>query len=124
MEARVNLVEVDLTRSGRRELLVSEYELPPDRRGEYLASVFRAHAGRWGQREAYGLKLRERLPGIRIRLRANDRDVALDLQALVDQAYAAGAYGRTIDYARPCEPPLEGDDAQWADELLKAAGRR
>lgn len=124
LEARSSLVEVDLTRAGRRELLVHENELPAARRGEYLVSCYRAYSGRHGRREGYGLKLRERLLGIRVPLRAGDPDIVLDLQSLVDKAYEAGAHDRTIDYAQPCDPPLEGDDAGWADALLRAAGRR
>jgi hypothetical protein len=124
LDAGASLVEVDLTRAGHRQLLVQDTELPADVRGEYLVSVFRAYAGRQGRREGYGLKLRDRLPAIRIPLRAGDPDVVLDLQSMVDQAYEAGAHGRTIDYANPCDPPLEGDDAAWANELLRAAGKR
>lgn len=124
LEGRTSLVEVDLTRAGRRQLLVHDTELPAEKRGEYLVSCYRAYAGRHGRREGYGLKLRERLPGIRIPLRAGDPDIGLDLQSLIDQAYEAGAHDRTIDYARPCDPPLEGDDAAWADALLRAADER
>lgn len=121
---RVNLVEVDLTRAGKRETLVRDFDIPDSRRGEYLVSVFRANIGKYGRREGYGLKLRERLPGIRIPLRAGDPDIVLDLQSLVDQAYEAGAYGRTLDYNKDCDPPLSGEDVKWADHLLRSAGRR
>ena len=121
---RVNLVEVDLTRAGKREMLVQDFDIPDSRRGEYLVSDFRATVGKYGRREGYGLKLRERLPGIRIPLRAGDADVVLDLQSLVDQAYETGAYGRTIDYNADCDPALPPEHRQWADDLLRATGRR
>jgi hypothetical protein len=124
LEGQINLVEVDLTRAGNRELLVHEFELPADRSGEYLVSVYRAKIGRYGRPDGYGIKLRDRLPVIRIPLRAGDPDVVLDLQSLVDQAYGIGAYGRTLDYRRECDPPLAADDAAWADRLLREAGRR
>ncbi len=47
----------------------------------------------------------------------------MDLQPLLALAYRMGRYDRT-DYARPCDPPLAGDGAAWADALLRAAGRR
>jgi hypothetical protein len=47
----------------------------------------------------------------------------LDLQALIDQAYRNGRY-HSIDYRGAPEPPLEGPEAGWADELLRAAGKR
>jgi hypothetical protein len=124
LDTKTSLVEVDLTRAGTRGLLVHEFDLPAEKRGEYLVSVYRATIGKHGRREGYGLKLRERLPGIRIPLRADDPDIVLDLQSVVDQAYDAGAYGRTLDYKRECDPPLTGDEAAWADQLLRSAGRR
>jgi len=72
----------------------------------------------------YKMSLRERLPAIPTPLRISDPDAVLDIQAMVDQAYASARYDRTIDYSQPCDPPLEEDHARWADELLKAAGKR
>jgi hypothetical protein len=46
------------------------------------------------------------------------------LQPLIDQAYRKGRYGDTIDYREPPDPPLEDDDAVWADTLLKEIGKR
>ena len=64
------------------------------------------------------------MPGIRIPLRRDDPDVALDLQVLIDQVYRNAAYGDDIDYAQPCRPPLAGEDVAWAESLLRTAGRR
>ncbi len=71
----------------------------------------------------YAIPLRERLPAIAIPLRRDDRDVPLDLQALLDQCYEAAAYD-DIDYREDPEPPLKADDAHWADELLRGQGLR
>ena len=71
----------------------------------------------------YPIRLQQRLPPVNIPLRAADPDIVLELQAVLDAAYAASRYDRTTDYRQPCEPPL-GDDAAWADEWLKRAGRR
>lgn len=120
----VNLVEIDLTRKGERGLLVSPLELPVEYRTTYLACVFRATFKPHGRKEVYRLPLRERLPAIRIPLRASDRDVVLDIQSLIDQAYGVGRYDRTTDYSQPCDPPLSAGDDAWAEELLRAAGRR
>jgi hypothetical protein len=120
LDSHTNLVEVDLTRAGRWKLLVEMDELPAEKRGEYLVSAYRSYTGKHGRREGHGLKLRERLPAIRIPLRAGDPDIALDLQPLLDQAYDAGAYGRTLDYSRPLDAPLPDDDAAWAERLIAA----
>ena len=80
------------------------------------------HRG-WGPMvyEFYQLPIRERLPKIRIPLREGDADAVVDLQAVVDQVYLNGAY-ESIRYDVPPEPPLEPDDAVWADRLLVTAG--
>jgi len=121
LAARVNLVEADLTRAGRRELAYPVAGLPPAYQTTYLACVYRGFSA--GQFEIYRMPLRERLPAIRIPLRDDDPDIALDIQKLVDQAYDEGRYD-DIDYRQPCVPPLDDADAAWADELLRATGRR
>lgn len=85
-----------------------------------MAVVHRAYVGEFGRNEGYGLKLRERLPGIRIPLRSGDPDIVLDLQTVLDQAYEAGAYGRSLRYDHPPDPPLEPADAEWAAGLISA----
>jgi hypothetical protein len=124
IDARVNLVEIDLTRAGSRELLVPLQELPPEYRTAFMACVYRATWKRVGRKEVYRIPLRERLPAIRIPLRATDPDIILDLQALIDEAYESGRYDRTTDYNRDLDPPLEPEDSAWADQFLKSAGKR
>lgn len=74
--------------------------------------------------EFYRASLRERLPIIAIPLRETDADVPLDLQALVDESYENGDYDGDIDCQIDPDPPLTGDDARWADALLRKAGLR
>ena len=50
-----------------------------------------------------------------------DPDVALDLQAVLDQTYEAGSYADRIDYGKPCVPPLNPDDQAWADDRIRQA---
>ena len=117
----VSLVEIDLLRAGKRVLQVSEYEIPPSQRMAYAACVHRGY--KRDRFEYYGMALRLPLPAIRIPLREADEDVVLNIQSLVDQAYADGAYD-DLDYSKPPTPPLTAEDDLWADELLRAAGRR
>lgn len=121
LDADINLVEIDLTRGGDRELVFPVESLPEDYQTTYLACVYRGFGHE--RCEIYRMPLAERLPGIRIPLRKEDPDVALDLQTLVDQAYQEGRYD-DIDYRKALDPPLQPQDATWADELLKAAGKR
>jgi len=119
----VNLVEIDLLRGGQWVLSVPESEVPASHRTTYRVCVFRAGAHWLG--ELYRVPLRERLPVIKIPLRASDADVPLDLQALIDQCYHNGGYDEgDIDYQIESNPPLNEDDARWADALLRKHRRR
>jgi hypothetical protein len=50
--------------------------------------------------------------------------VTLDLQSLLDRTYDLGRYGRRLDYRGDPAPSLAADDRDWADGMLRAAGRR
>lgn len=115
LQADINMVEIDLTRAGERELLCPAAQLPPDYRSAYLACVRRGFGA--NQFEVYRMLLRERLPAIRVPLREQDEDIVLDIQILVDLAYEEGRYD-DIDYAQPPVPALSVDDAEWAKQLL------
>jgi hypothetical protein len=116
-----NLVEIDLVRAGQRVLALPRQEIPLEHRNDYLACI--SPGWKRNRRELYPMPLRERLPILPIPLRRNESPVYLDLQGLVDQAYVNGRYDR-LDYGAELNPPLSADDAAWAEELLKAAGKR
>jgi len=120
MDGCVSLVEIDLLRAGPHVLQVPLGQYPPSYRTPYKVCV---HRGWKARAEIYRLPLREPLPTIRVPLRETDADVPLDLQALIAQVYRHGRYD-DIDYTVPPVPPLDADDATWADELLRAAGQR
>ncbi len=118
VHAGINLVEIDLTRSGERSLASAVAGMPREyRESAYLTCVFRAAKQRF---EVYRMPLRERLPSIRIPLRERDEDVMLDVQEVVDRAYEDGRYD-DIDYTKACVPALAADDATWAAGLRSAA---
>jgi hypothetical protein len=119
-EAGVSLVEIDLLRGGPHVLQLPLYRYPASHRTPYKVCVCR---GTKAAAEIYRVPLRERLPTIRVPLRPSDADVALDLQTLIEQVYHHGRYD-DIDYTLPPAPPLDPEDAAWADELLRAAGKR
>jgi hypothetical protein len=60
------------------------------------------------------------LPPINVPLQAPDADVTLDIQAALEQAYQDASYALLLRYDKPCKPPLEAADQQWADERLAA----
>ena len=116
-----NLVEIDLVRAGEWITMMTAYLVPATYHTTYRVSVRRSIPHSKG--ELYPITLADRLPTIAVPLRSGEPDALVDLQGLVARAYAEGRYDRT-DYARPCDPPLTGAEADWADALLRAAGRR
>jgi hypothetical protein len=121
LAAGANLVEFDLTRGGDWQSLLRPHSVPDWHRTDYRACVRRAT--QTGKVEFYPIALRQRLPTISVPLRSNDSDASLDLQHLFERAYESGRYAST-DYRKSCEPPLDGEDAAWADQLLREAGLR
>jgi hypothetical protein len=117
----VSLVEIDLLRAGNRVSGIPFDRIAARMRAPYQMLVRRAWQGNLA--DFYPVPVHQRLPYIRIPLRASDEDVPLDLQALVDQCYLNGRY-QTINYQVDPDPPLTGGDAAWADALLRAAGKR
>ena len=120
LDAKINLVEIDLTRGGIRKLLspfdrINDHDYPPYtvvvRRGDDPQRVW-----------IYSLPLRKSLGGIPIPLRENDPVVVLDLQTIVNQIYQRGHYADDLDYTLPLDPPLSNDDANWAEQLISNAG--
>ncbi len=125
LRSEVHLVEIDLLRGG-------EYTLAPSQKllraklpngWHYLMSV-----NCWNDRGRYYLyprTVRERLPVIPIPLAAEDKAVCLDVQVVVAQCYADGAYELRVDYRRdPPPPPFSEDDLRWIDALLREQGKR
>jgi hypothetical protein len=120
-QGKVSLAEIDLLRAGQRTLSLPTARIPVRLRTTYQVCVHRGWEPEYY--EIYGVPLRERLPVIRIPLRQTDQDATLDLQALLDQAYRNGRY-HSIDYRIAPEPPLQGPDELWTDQMLRQAGRR
>ena len=82
---KVNLVEIDLLRSGQRVFMAPAERIPHARRTPYQACVWRARRpDTW---EHYAFPLHRPLPAIPIPLREHDDDVLLQLQPLINQCY-------------------------------------
>ncbi len=120
LESEVNLVEIDLVRAGSWALAFPEARVPADWRTTYQICVRRATKPL--DAELYRVPLRERLPNIRIPLRAGDPDAVLQLQPLIDDCYRDGAYWQ-IDYSGDLVPPLADADAQWVLEILASTSQ-
>ena len=121
INAGASLVEIDLTWTGRRVFALPPNYIPPKYRTTYQVCVRRA--SKPSTAEVYRAPLSERLPVIGIPLRATDRDIALDIQALIDLCYKNGRYD-DIDYKAHLDPPLDEADTAWTDQRLKEKGVR
>ena len=117
----VHVVEVDLVRAGNWRALMRPEVCPPDAVSPYRITIRTSGAHPGGY--LFPISLREPLPEIPIPLRPSDKLVRLMLQPLLTSVYEDGRYERTLDYRLPLEQPLEGEDAAWADSLLRAIGR-
>lgn len=115
----VNLVEIDLLRSGEFVLAMPEEEWPRAHRSAYKICIRRVT--RPTMAAGIGIQLQDRLPNIAIPLRPHDRDVVLELQPIIDDCYRDGRY-HTIDYHRPLNPPFSIVEQQWFDGLLTNRG--
>jgi hypothetical protein len=121
IESRANLVEIDLVRSGDWVSLMRPYRVPAAHHTAYRACVRRASQP--ARAELYPIPLRSPLPTIPVPLRADDPLVTLNLQELLNRTYETGRYAG-MNYGRECDPPFSAEDAVWADEILRNAGRR
>jgi hypothetical protein len=118
---KVNLMEIDLLRGGRHLVGMPAASLRAEGDAPYKVVVRRGGELAGLELAYYPIRLRERLPRVRLPMRPSDADVVLDLQQPIDHVYRRGRYDLQIDYARPPDPPLSADDAAWAAERLAAA---
>jgi hypothetical protein len=120
LDSDTHLLEIDLLRSGQHTVAAPRDALL--RRGpyRYLVSLSRSHQRH--QCEVWGILLSSPLPRVNVPLAGTDPDIILDLQAVWQQVYAAGAFERIIDYTQPPTIPFDDDDARWADECLRRSG--
>jgi hypothetical protein len=116
---QVNRVEIDLLRHGTRIFDFPAQSLDRTQLKPYYIAVY------WGDRAnvagIHAIDLRDPLPVIGIPLRPGEPEVPVALQPLLDRVYRNGRF--PIDYRVPLDPPLTGEDAVWAAELIaKGAG--
>jgi len=113
LTAGVNLVEIDLHRTGQRLPLAE----PQPAGFDYYALVCRA--AKMPNAEIWPFTVRDPIPVIPIPLGPNEADVPLDLRPCLEWAYQQGKYGEEVDYTQPPDPPLAPADAVWAKSLLE-----
>lgn len=120
--SNVNLVEIDLLRSGEHTVGVPQENLLRRGKWDYLVCLHRS--GQVGRYETWPRTLRECLPRFWAPLDNGQPDIMLDLQEVFDANYEDGAYARRVDYRRDPAVGFADDDATWADGLLRSKGLR
>jgi hypothetical protein len=109
---RLNLVEIDLLRGGRRSPLGD----PPPPVADYCVMVCREweypRAGFWT------FTIRDPLPSIPVPLKQELPEVTLSLRACVDRTYDEGRYAESLPYGETLHPRLSKDAAAWVRKLL------
>jgi hypothetical protein len=113
MDSNSHLVEIDLLRSGvpvfaRSWLPAHDYAVRVSKR------ISDMHRRGW----VWPIRIQQQLPEIFIPLLKGDSDALLDLQAVLATVYKRASYELELDYRRPPAPPLQGDRAAWAADLL------
>lgn len=114
INSEMNLVEIDLIRTGDWTDMIGPYLIPDPARTTYRVTVTQPEMS--GPLH-YPVSLYTKLPTIKIPLRPQDAPAKLNLQELIDKAYAMGRYDR-IDYSKPCAPPFIGPEVEWAEQIL------
>lgn len=115
-EARIegaHFVELDLVLQGHTCL---EADLSTLTESQYVCCVTRAV--RPIKHELYGTLLTKRLPRIRLPMLPDERDLVLDVQALVNRVFDRCFDGQ-IDYQTDPSVPLSDEDRRWMDQLLR-----
>jgi hypothetical protein len=112
LRQRVNLVELDLLIGGRR--VQTARPLPE---GDYYAFV--ARGNRYPNADVYAWTIRDRLPTIRIPLKAPDEDLSIDLAPVFETAYARGRYSRRSRYGSVPGIRRSEEVLKWCAELAQ-----
>lgn len=116
LASHAHLIEIDLLRQGEHTVAAPLNELLKMERWDYLVCLRRGGDGT--RFELWPIRIRNRLPRIRVPLSHGDPDVILDLQAVFQRCYDEGGYARWIDYGQDPGVPFGSEDAAWARTLL------
>lgn len=111
-----NLVEIDLLRGG------TPMPIRGGTQSDYRILISRGD--RRPRSELYAFTVRDEIPPFPLPLQSGDVQVQVELQPLLSQVYDQAGFDLAVDYTQSAIPPLKGEDAVWADALLREKGLR
>jgi hypothetical protein len=111
-----HLVEIDLIRAYEPMLVYGD-----GRHSHYRILVSRSN--RRPQADLYTFNVQDPIPTFKLPLRQGDEEPTVDVGQLLHELYDRAGYDLSVNYRLAPVPPLEGEDAAWAAQLL-APGRR
>jgi hypothetical protein len=117
LDSLTHLVEIDLLRGGLPMLMF----------GDGHGAHYRILISREWCRPRADLLLftvRQPIPDFPLPLQRGEEEPLVPLNALLHELYDRAGYDLRLNYRGAPEPPLEGDDAAWADALLRDKGMR
>lgn len=115
--SRTHLVELDLLRAGE----------PLAMHGAGQPSHYHILISREEKRPFADLipfSIRQSIPTFHLPLLPDDEEPTVNVGQLLHELYDRAGYDLRLDYASEPEPPLEGEDADWAERLLREAELR
>jgi len=115
-----HLVEIDLLRAGEPMTMWGD-----EREGHYRILISHASTDAKScvsMADLLTFGVRQPIPSFRLPLQRGDEEPVVDVGRLLHELYDRAGYDLRVDYRAEPYPPLEGDDATWADALLRQAG--
>jgi hypothetical protein len=118
----VNLVEIDLLRSGPHTTAVPEARLRAVS-GQFEYHVCVTLANSPNRYFVAPIRLTGPLPAIPIPLDRGIKPVTINLQTVFDRCFDEGGFARLAKYDRQaCTPPLSPEHQSWAEGVLRSKG--
>ncbi len=105
-----HLVEIDLLRGGQPLPIIGATK------SDYRIVI--SLCDRRPSAQLYAFSVRQEVPSFPVPLKTGEEEPLLNLQGVLRKVYERGRYHLAIDYTKPAQPPLTGDDSTWADALL------
>jgi hypothetical protein len=115
LDTRTSLVEIDLLRAGKPMPITTRRPV----KSHYRILVSRGAARPRAKLYAFGV--RQAMPVVPIPLLPKDAEPMLDLNSVSHALYERARFDLRLDYASPPVPPLEEDDAAWAQKIAASS---